>query len=653
MPHHWGSLRVQFMLLVVLAAIPAFGITSYLTAQDRAREAVSAQANAVDVARLVAGEYERLTQETNDLLGQVGQEPAVRGHDEKACSAQLASLLSRYPVYANLMVFRPDGTLVCSGLPFLRPTSSIDSPWFQRVLSTHALTVGDYEADRVDGRSGQPIALSIRDNTGQVQLVLMAELDLEWLGDFIAKTQGTPDTSITLLDRKSTIVTRYPDPAPWTGKLWAAPGLRPSNGSDEAAWEGQDIDGSSRLFAAVPLGDPTAPVGSVVVGIPAEYAFAASTINFWRNVATIAVAAASVLGITWFGDKLLVGRQVRALAQATQAIAAGGVQTRTGLASTSGELRDLAGNIDQMAEALARRDKEREEMEAALVESEERYRDLFENATDLILSVAADGHFLYTNKAWRETLGYDVADSPKFFDSIAPEARADGESIFERAMAGEQMDQIELTFLAKDGHKILCEGSANCRFVDGRPYALRGIFRDVTSRKQAEAKLIYLSSHDTLTGLYSRGYFEEEMARLAHSRRLPISIVVADLDGLKQANDTLGHLAGDELLKQAARVLCSSFRQEDLIARIGGDEFGILLPQSDAAVAEEAIARVRQNMAAQNEPGKIPLLHLSLGTATASSGELLIEALKMADAAMYADKASRQTPRSKQKNPIT
>ena len=83
-----------------------------------------------------------------------------------------------------------------------------------------------------------------------------------------------------------------------------------------------------------------------------------------------------------------------------------------------------------------------------------------------------------------------------------------------------------------------------------------------------------------------------------------------------------------------------------MIARIGGDEFAVLLPLSNAAVAEEAVTRVRQNIAVENASGKTPVLHLSLGTATASSGERLMESLTMADAAMYADKSSRQVHRN-------
>ncbi len=651
MPHHWGSLRVQFMLLVILATVPALALTAFRTAQDRTRELVSAQENALSAVRFVADEHERLMRQTDNLLTELGQDPGILAHDVQACSARFSDLPSHYPLYANLIAFDRAGTVLCSSSPLPQAKNFFNSLWFQRALSARDPVVGDYETIRADGRSGQPVALSIRDAAGQVQVVLAAAFDPEWLGDYVAETQVASGTTITLLDRKSTVLTRYPDWARWTGKLWGDPSIRLSIGAEEAVSEGQDLDGTSRVFAAVPLGDTVAPAGSAIAGIPVEQAFASSSVNLWRSVALIAAATAFVLGVTWFTDKLLVGRQVRALADTTRAIAGGRIQTRTGLATTSGELGDLAASIDQMAEALERREQARQDMEASLVESEELYRDLFENASDLILSVAADGKITYANKAWRETLGYDVSDPAglSFFDAVDPKDRAEAERMFERVMSGERLAQVELTFVARDGRGIQSEGSANCRFVDGRPSALRGIFRDVTLRKQAEAKLRYLSSHDALTGLYNRGYFEEEMNRLTHSRRFPISIVVADVDGLKQTNDTLGHTAGDELLKQAAQILRSSFREEDMIARIGGDEFAVLLPQSNTAVAEEAIARLRQNTTARNDSGVTPLLHLSLGTATASSGDLLTETLTSADAAMYADKSSRQTHRDRKR----
>ena len=101
---------------------------------------------------------------------------------------------------------------------------------------------------------------------------------------------------------------------------------------------------------------------------------------------------------------------------------------------------------------------------------------------------------------------------------------------------------------------------------------------DLTERKLYEQELQYMSLHDQLTGIYNRAFFSEEMQRLQKGRDFPITIIVADLNGLKFVNDTMGHHKGDELLKACAEVLESSLRSSDILARVGGDEFAVLLP---------------------------------------------------------------------------
>jgi diguanylate cyclase (GGDEF)-like protein/PAS domain S-box-containing protein len=120
------------------------------------------------------------------------------------------------------------------------------------------------------------------------------------------------------------------------------------------------------------------------------------------------------------------------------------------------------------------------------------------------------------------------------------------------------------------------------------------IAKDITEYKQAEEKIRYISFHDSLTGLYNRAYFEEEMKRVNTKRNYPIAIVMADINGLKVVNDALGHNKGDELLKNTAKVLKSVARKEDIIARIGGDEFAIILPHCDENVAQAFCNRFRE-----------------------------------------------------------
>ncbi len=151
------------------------------------------------------------------------------------------------------------------------------------------------------------------------------------------------------------------------------------------------------------------------------------------------------------------------------------------------ELLQMMGSIgSQIAQFIKRK-----QAEDALVESEERYRDLFENANDLIQSVDPSGRFLYVNRTWRETLGYSEAEMANMnvFDIIHPEFKQHCLQRFYRVLSGEKLGQVKAAFIRKDGQTIFLEGNINCKFVEGHPVATRGIFRNVTQRLAAEEAL--------------------------------------------------------------------------------------------------------------------------------------------------------------------
>lgn len=164
------------------------------------------------------------------------------------------------------------------------------------------------------------------------------------------------------------------------------------------------------------------------------------------------------------------------------------------------------------------------------------------------------------------------------------------------------------------------------------------LLREVTERKQMEEKLKQLSIRDVLTGLYNRAYFEDELARLERGRsQQTVSLIMMDVDGLKTVNDLEGHAAGDELLRRTAQVLNSAFRTEDIITRIGGDEFVVFLPNTTADAAQKAVDRVRAALVEESSRTGTPIL-LSIGVSTADRSRSVRSALREADKAMYAEK---------------
>lgn len=159
---------------------------------------------------------------------------------------------------------------------------------------------------------------------------------------------------------------------------------------------------------------------------------------------------------------------------------------------------------------------------------------------------------------------------------------------------------------------------------------------EIADRKKAEEQLKFLSLHDFTTGLYNRAYFAEEARRLDTGRRYPVSLIMCDVDGLKIVNDSMGHDVGDQLLVSVANILKAAVREGDVVARVGGDEFAILIAHSAMSDVDQVIGRI-QTLISQyhNSEQKVPII-ISLGYATSSGRDKTIDDLyREADNYMY------------------
>lgn len=177
---------------------------------------------------------------------------------------------------------------------------------------------------------------------------------------------------------------------------------------------------------------------------------------------------------------------------------------------------------------------------------------------------------------------------------------------------------------------------------------------DITARKKAEAYLEFLGKHDELTKLHNRAYMVDELNRLERKGPFPVSVIVADLNGLKEVNDELGHAAGDALLRRVGEVLGKAVERPGSVARTGGDEFAILLPATDERGAQAVIEQVQKLVELNNQFYSGVTLSLSMGASTAVPGERLESAVQRADVLMYEAKRHyyANTPGLERRHPL-
>jgi len=415
-------------------------------------------------------------------------------------------------------------------------------------------------------------------------------------------------------------------------------------------------------------------------------------------------------------------------------------------------------------------ERQRKLIENELRKSEERYLDVFDNTNDLIQCLTTDGAFLYTNRAWRDTMGYteDELKSKNLLEVLHPDSRRCCQDRFERLKAGETLSHIDFKFLAKTGEAVHLRGDCGSIIREGETISTRGIFknitdrvkaeqalrvsearyqalyenapdinavlnasgtilsinrigaetlgysvdellgqgteiithpddvalvsayiqkqftrpgrdsgieyrkirkdgsvfwvhlrasldpqaqqprvlavcRDITDRRRLEDQLSYQASHDALTDLINRREFEHRLGRLLiQAEKHPGDHVLCylDLDQFKIINDSCGHVAGDELLRQIASLLTGQIRSRDTLARLGGDEFAVLMehcPLGRAGVLADHIRVAIEDFHFQWHERRFSL-GVSIGLVPLQGGASIEEALGLADSACYAAK---------------
>ena len=348
---------------------------------------------------------------------------------------------------------------------------------------------------------------------------------------------------------------------------------------------------------------------------------------------------------------LLVGyfltRSLRQLEAGAKALARDELEHRIDLDSHD-EMGDLARSFNNLASHLSNTRAALVDEHAALDKQTRHMQTLLDGIDAVVIEADPETNcFTYVSREAENLLGYNMAEwlEPGFLrNHIHPEDKNHFEQQIDKYFKEPGSFTVDFRMLHKHGAVLTIRSINAIDNDESGKLVCRGLLLDITEQKQNEDRIVYLADHDVLTGLLNRRRFQIELEReLEHSKRYQKNgiLLFLDLDQFKYINDTLGHQAGDEFLGNIARRLGSSLRKVDILGRLGGDEFGIILTDTTLQQAEEIAAQLLQRLASENtgfDDIETPV-SASIGiVAFPEHGTVSGSLLAKADAAMYSAK---------------
>jgi len=634
------GIRGRLVLLVLALGLPFLGYVAISAAEQVARERDVAKERSLAIARIVAARLDDYVGDVNQLLATLSAVAPTARESVAENDALLRGLGPNLPSHVNnLAIWDVNGDNVGTLDPALRvhPFSVADRRYFRAALEGETLAI---EAPIVSRSNGQPIAQFARPvmRNGSVVGVVSSSLRLAELPIVLDPKGMLPrDSVITVFDQRGVVLSRSLDAERWIGQSVASQtaimnDIKQGEGTAETA---RSFDGVQRLGGfttarSIPW--------FVYVGVPVDAALAPLQRQLKENL--LLAATALLLGLV---TAALIGESIaqplRRLADDASILAEGDLDHRSTI-SGSGEIGTLAASLNAMTDALRERAREQ-------AQSGERLRMIANNIPAFVSYIDREHRYQFVNASYQDFFGHKPEEligktlrevwGDALYQHLKPkidEALAGLPVHFEPIYDGPKgRRSLKITYFPDYG-----DGTGDVRGV----YAM-GL--DVTANKALESKLARMAQHDQLTGLPNRYLLHDRLAQAcARSAREGVQVAVfyLDLNEFKRVNDTLGHATGDTILKEFARRLTGAVRASDTVARIGGDEFVVLMEGLHSHRQLEQLARKIVDLVERPfiVEGKSLVMSTSVGGATFPPSKTWEELLKAADGAMYEAKSS-------------
>jgi diguanylate cyclase (GGDEF)-like protein/PAS domain S-box-containing protein len=639
------SIRPRLLGLVLATVLPFTALIGLGVWQRWHDDQTAAIQRAVNEARLLAVQVDDHIGNLANLLTGLSEAVSTNPADVAANDALLRRVKAELPSYiANILLFAPDGTNIGTSAHTGRFFAG-DRKYVREVLAGRRLAIGDVVRARTIGEWVVTIARPVEDQTGRLRAVLAVGTVLKHFQNALRVKDLPPGSIISIVNDRGIVIARSVDSAEWVGRDLStresvARHLAAKDLSEIIVWSDgvERITGSATAHSVPWL---------VSVGLPTDVVLATVLSGLAWGALFISGALLTAFAIAW----MLSGRIVRPLRQLSKdaSVLAAGELSHRSTVHTHDEVGALADNFNRMAEALERRQDEARAAADEIRRTKDTLAAVIDASPVAIVCSSSERRIVLWNRGAERMFGYTAEEVlGRSFVLVPPEGKTESQALFKRAFNGETIRDVELRRLRKDGSRIDVRMTAAPMYnVDGTVRNVAWAYEDITGHKRAEEQLRRLAHYDQLTGLPNRLTLQKELGRLlsGDAGKRPTSIVLFDLDGFKDVNDTLGHSTGDELLIEVGQRLINvaELRSEvGLVCRLGGDEFVVIIPRcGDPRVVGDIVQSILKRLA---DPFTINdhVLHIgaSAGVAIApNDGANVDELIANADLALYQAKS--------------
>ncbi len=649
-----STLRTRLQLLVAAVVLATMAVMVVGLVHQRRLAVERAGDEVRRLSQMAAAQDHQAVEAARQLLRSLAHTGEVERLDGVECSRLFRQLMRENSSFSTVSAARVDGRVFASSHALAEPVHVREAPWFARALQSDEMVVGGYQIGALTGEPTFKCAFAARDSQGTARAVLFVDMDLRGFSRLASRLRLPPEASLVVLDRWGVVVSRWPEPQDWVGRHFLAPAdAHTLLASGEGVREVAGLDDIPRITGFTAIGDPAQRAMLVGVGVPRRVVVAAASRELVASLLGLLLLGFGVLVAAGRVLDRLVVQPVESLVRVTRRVGRGDFDARFPSTDDPGELGELARALEAMTRRLSRHRVRQARWAESMRASEARKAAVLEGALDAIFTFDDLGRVLEFNPAAERlfgrsadsVLGQPAAGLVLPPGVVEPNTDADAPLRPFRLPPGRV---VETVAVRADHTEFPVEVAvADAGLLDGhRHYTV--FLRDISERVRHEEALRTLSLVDPLTGLYNRrGFltFAGQQLRLAERTGSVVTMLFADLDGLKQINDTHGHAAGDRAIRDAAGVLRETFRESDVIGRLGGDEFAVLAIDPAGTPSGRLIARLLRAADARNEVhADLPPVSFSVGVVQRPPGETTTfsELLQRGDELMYAHKRAKK-----------